>query len=79
VVGDLWAEVTGERWGESVPGDVNVLAGRAAVHHALRTGLGLNSDLPGERDVLEQLRGARRLAMAGGTCGRRVEALVRGV
>ena len=50
-------------------GAVNVLYGVAAWHHLLRTASGLNSSLPGERDVLEQLQGAHRLAERSGTAG----------
>jgi ferrochelatase len=48
---------------------VNVLFGREAYHHLLRTAAGFNSGLPGERDVLDQLRAAHRLATAAGTAG----------
>lgn len=55
---------------------VNVLRGRDALHHLLRTGLGLNSHLPGERDVLDQLRAAHRLAACAGTAGTKVSRLL---
>ncbi|MCH7597187.1 MAG: ferrochelatase [Planctomycetes bacterium] len=57
------------------PGDtVNVLWGPDAQHHLLRTAVGLNSCLPGERDVLEQLGAAHRLAQRAGTVGNLSEA-----
>jgi protoheme ferro-lyase/glutamyl-tRNA reductase len=48
---------------------VNVLAGAEAWHYLLRTAAGLNSGLPGEREVLEQLQAAHRLAARAGTAG----------
>jgi oxygen-independent coproporphyrinogen-3 oxidase len=48
---------------------VNVLSGAEAWHHMLRTACGLNSTLPGERDVVEQLQAAHRLAQRAGTAG----------
>jgi glutamyl-tRNA reductase len=50
-------------------GEVNVLTGIEAWHHLLRTAMGLASGLPGERDVLEQLQAACRLADCAGTAG----------
>lgn len=48
---------------------VNALWGEDAKHHLLRTAAGLNSDLPGERDIVEQLQAAHRLAGRAGTAG----------
>lgn len=48
---------------------VNALWGVDARHHLLRTAAGLNSDLPGERDIVEQLQAAHRLASRAGTAG----------
>jgi len=48
---------------------VNILFGADAYHHLLRTAAGMNSGLPGERDVVEQLQAAHRLAEAAGTLG----------
>ena len=48
---------------------VNVLRGADAWYYLLRTAAGLNSGLPGEREVLQQLHGARRLAERAGTAG----------
>jgi protoheme ferro-lyase/glutamyl-tRNA reductase len=48
---------------------VNVLHGADAWHHLMRTAVGLNSGLPGEREVLQQLQGARRVAERAGTAG----------
>ncbi|UCG33312.1 MAG: ferrochelatase [Phycisphaerales bacterium] len=49
--------------------DVNVLYGPDAWHHLMRTAAGLNSGLPGEREVLQQLHAAQRLAERAGTGG----------
>lgn len=48
---------------------VNVLHGAAAWTHLLRTAVGLNSTLPGERDILDQLHAAHRLAQCPGAVG----------
>jgi len=48
---------------------VNVLYGADAWHYLLRTAVGLNSGLPGEREVLQQLQAAHRLAARAGTAG----------
>jgi len=48
---------------------VNVLCGADAWHHLMRTVAGLNSGLPGDRDVVDQLRTAHRLAERSGTAG----------
>jgi ferrochelatase len=54
---------------EAPPEHVNVLYGVEAWHHLLRTAVGLGSSLPGETDVLAQLRAAHRLANRAGTAG----------
>jgi glutamyl-tRNA reductase len=46
---------------------VTVLHGAQARHHLLRTACGLNSDLPGDRDVAAQLLAALRRAQSAGT------------
>ena len=46
-----------------------VLHGSEAWHHLVRTAVGLNSTLPGERDVADQLASAHRLAQQTGTVG----------
>lgn len=56
--------------------EVNVLRGNDARHHLLRTACGLNSDLPGDRDVAAQLQTACRLAQCAGTAGTRAMATV---
>jgi protoheme ferro-lyase/glutamyl-tRNA reductase len=48
---------------------LNVLHGADAWHHLVRTAAGLNSGLPGEREVLQQLQAAHRLAGRAGTAG----------
>lgn len=55
---------------------VNELHGESAWHHLVRTAAGLNSGLPGERDVLEQLRASHRLASQAGTAGPFADTLV---
>lgn len=60
----------------SLNGEVNILSGDAARRRLLRTAAGLESHLPGERDVLEQLHAAYRLAERAGTLGRRSQALL---
>jgi ferrochelatase len=54
----------------------NVLAGRDAWHHLLRTAAGLNSGLPGDTEVVEQMDVARRLATRCGTAGAGTQRLV---
>ncbi len=65
------AAVRGWLFGQSEPEGlvVNTLLGAQAWHHLLRTSVGLNSGLPGERDVLDQLDAAHRLACRAGTAG----------
>ncbi|MBU0616235.1 MAG: ferrochelatase [Planctomycetes bacterium] len=46
---------------------VNVLFGWEAWHHLVRTVAGLNSGLPGDKDIVEQLRSAYRIAERAGT------------
>ena len=55
---------------------VNVLEDREAWHHLLRTACGLNSALPGDRDVTAQLQTAARIAQCTKTGGPRTAALV---
>ncbi len=56
--------------GRDVPEqDVNVLSGVEAWHHLVRSACGLNSSLPGERDIFDQLLSAHRLADRAGTAG----------
>jgi glutamyl-tRNA reductase len=55
---------------------VNMLANRGARHHLLRTACGLNSALPGDRDVVAQLQTACRIAQCAHTAGPRAAALV---
>lgn len=55
---------------------VGVLNGTDAYHHLLRTACGLESELPGDRDVIAQLETACHSARAAGTAGPRTVALV---
>lgn len=56
--------------------EVNVLLGHEARHHLLRTACGMNSDLPGDRDVAAQLDNAGRIARSAGTLGPRSAQMV---
>ena len=49
--------------------NVNVRFGADAWHHLMRTASGLNSGLPGDKDILEQLATAQRVAERAGTAG----------
>ncbi len=62
--------------GDAESSAITVLHGSAAWHHLLRTAAGLNSGLPGEREVLEQLDAARRVAERAGTAGPLLNGLV---
>jgi ferrochelatase len=62
--------------GQAEASAVNVLHGPDAWCHLLRTAAGLNSGLPGEREVLEQLHAAHRLAQRAGTGGLRMDRLL---
>ncbi len=55
---------------------INKLFGNDARHHMLRTAAGLNSCLPGERDILDQLCAAQRLAERAETGGTLVQSLI---
>ncbi len=55
---------------------LNKLFGADAMHHMLRTANGLNSGLPGERDILDQLCAAQRLAERSETGGPLVRSLI---
>lgn len=62
---------------QEAPGvSVNVLRGTQAWHHLLRTAAGMNSQLPGERDIIDQLEAAHRLARCAGTAGPQAERLL---
>jgi ferrochelatase len=54
----------------------NVRLGGEAWHHLMRTVCGLNSRLPGDKDILEQLETAQRVAERSGTAGRRTKRLI---
>ncbi|MFQ5495723.1 MAG: hypothetical protein ACE5EX_10125, partial [Phycisphaerae bacterium] len=58
---------------------LNVVHDDIAWHHLVRTVAGLSSNLPGERDVLDQLLAAHRLASCAQAAGPRMDELVRGV
>ncbi len=56
--------------------EVNLFQGTEAWHHLMRTAAGLNSDLPGDTDVLAQLQTACRIAGHSEMKGPRSEALM---
>ncbi len=74
----LWVElmrrVFGERDHSAMA--INTLENIDAIHHLLRTTAGLNSVLPGETDIIEQLRSALRIAEAAGTADKRTTELL---
>ena len=55
---------------------VNVLVGADARHHLMRTVCGLNSPLPGDKDILEQLATAQRIAQRAGTANAQTKQLI---
>jgi protoheme ferro-lyase/glutamyl-tRNA reductase len=55
---------------------VNVLAGPDVWRHLMRTACGLNSRVPGDTDVLQQLQTARHIAETARAAGPRAAALV---
>ena len=64
--------------GEVDESAVNLLRGAEAWHHLLRTAAGLNSTLPGDGSILEQLDSAARMAAHAGVGGPGVKRLVAG-
>ncbi len=54
----------------------NTLFGRNAWHHLMRTLAGLNSGLPGDKDIVEQFHTAFETAEQTGAAGKRARALV---
>jgi ferrochelatase len=55
---------------------VNILFGAQTWRHLMRTVIGLNSGLPGDKDVVAQFQSAYQLAERAGTAGARLRALV---
>lgn len=53
-----------------------VLHGRDALHHLLRTSIGLNSGLPGDGEIYVQLRSAQRIAEHAGSLGPKSDRLI---
>jgi len=56
--------------------EINVLEGGDAWHHLVRTTCGLNSDLPGDHDVADQLLTASRIGQCARTVGPRSATVV---
>ncbi|MGD2110320.1 MAG: ferrochelatase [Phycisphaerae bacterium] len=56
--------------------NINVRFGQPAWHHLMRTACGLNSGLPGDKDVLDQLETALRVAERAGTADENTKQLV---
>ncbi|MFG1690863.1 ferrochelatase [Gemmatimonadota bacterium] len=74
---DLVRELRSSLFGAEPDGlRVNVLFGSDAWHHLVRTASGLNSDLPGDTDVLAQLQTACRVAEHAETVGPLARSLV---
>ncbi len=74
---DLVGELRSSLFGAEPDGlRVNVLFGTDAWHHLVRTASGLNSDLPGDTDVLAQLQTANRVAEHAETVGPLARSLV---
>jgi glutamyl-tRNA reductase len=74
---ELVAEIRASLFGSEPAGlRVNVLFGADAWHHLVRTASGLNSDLPGDADVLAQLQTACRVAEHAEMVGPLARALV---
>ncbi len=74
---DLVGELRSSLFGAEPDGlRVNVLLGSDAWHHLVRTASGLNSDLPGDTDVLAQLQTACRVAEHAETVGPLARGLV---
>jgi len=73
-------ETLGATLAESIAGEaasgLSIWTGAAAYWHLLRTACGLNSRLPGDADVLEQLHAALRLAEGSGAAGRGANAVI---
>lgn len=71
------AELQKRVMGENSPKDaINVLLGPAAWKHLTRTAAGLNSGLPGDLDVMTQLKSAYQTAERAGVAGRRLQCLL---
>lgn len=71
------AQLRDRLFGPEVAGlKVNVLFGGDAWHHLMRTIAGLNSGLPGDKDIVEQFQNAYQLAERAGTAGKHSRALV---
>lgn len=68
VVSDVRRRLFGQNGRQEIAA-LNVLRGAKAWHYLMRTAAGLNSGLPGEREVLQQLQGALRLAERAGAAG----------
>ncbi len=74
---DLVGELRSSLFGTEPDGlRVNVLFGSDAWHHLVRTASGLNSDVPGDTDVLAQLQTACRVAEHAETVGPLAHSLV---
>ncbi|MCH8054008.1 MAG: ferrochelatase [Planctomycetes bacterium] len=74
----LWVEIMRRVFGDRDHSQlaINALQDHDAIHHLLRTAAGLNSVLPGETDIVDQLESSLRVARAAGTSGQRTVTLL---
>lgn len=73
VIDELRGEVFTDDGGQA---PINVLFGRNAWHHLMRTIAGLNSGLPGDKDIIAQFHTAHQLAQRAQTADAFADALV---
>ncbi|MCH8965373.1 MAG: ferrochelatase [Planctomycetes bacterium] len=74
----LWMEIMRRVFGDRDHSQlaINSLQDFDAIHHLSRTAAGLNSVLPGETDIVDQLESSLRVARAAGTSGQRTVTLL---
>lgn len=70
------ADIRRDLLGDDGARPVNVLFGADAWHHLMRTIIGLNSGLPGDKDIVDQFASALQMAERCGTAGPRLTTLV---
>ncbi len=74
----LWIEIMRRVFGDRDYSQlaINSLQDFDAIYHLLRTAAGLNSVLPGETDIIDQLESSLRVTRAAGTSGERTVSLL---
>jgi ferrochelatase len=74
----VWMEIMRRVFGDRDHSQlaINALHDSDAIHHLLRTTVGLNSVLPGETDIVDQLESSLRVARTAGTSGERTVSLL---